>query len=243
MITIYDFLEVNEDASKEEIEKSYQKLILKYHKNPSLSEEENNNNEIILNKLKIAYGILIDDEKRKRYDKEISNKRAEELIKNVSTTTNVKTENEHINETPNQQENLKIQQMENETAQANNVSEEDFVNLSKKEKRELRKAAQNEFRKKLKKAQKAEEEYNKAYNEAYNNYLRKMGYTVKEPWTLKRIKRVVIAILVTIIVCYLLWIIPPTKKILIEIYKENFIVKTLVDIVIILFKSIISIFK
>ena len=39
MVTIYELLEVQENASKEEIEKSYQKLILEYQKNPSLSEE------------------------------------------------------------------------------------------------------------------------------------------------------------------------------------------------------------
>ena len=93
------------------------------------------------------------------------------------------------------------------------------------------------------KLQKAEEEYNKAYNEAYNNYLRKMGYKVKEPWTLKRVKNLAITILVIIGVCLLIWILPPTRNFLINIYNENFIVKSLVDIVAMLIDAIVSTFK
>jgi len=44
MVTIYDLLEVDEKASKQEIEKSYQRLILEYHKDPKLTEEENADN-------------------------------------------------------------------------------------------------------------------------------------------------------------------------------------------------------
>ena len=100
MITIYDLLEVNENASKEEIEKSYQQLILRYHKDPKLDEEANQDNEIILNKLKIAYDILSDEEKREKYDKDLANKRAEELIQNVS----VHSSQENINEKNNKEQ-------------------------------------------------------------------------------------------------------------------------------------------
>ena len=39
MVTIYDLLEVEENASKEEIEKSYQKLVIEYQINPTLNDE------------------------------------------------------------------------------------------------------------------------------------------------------------------------------------------------------------
>ena len=92
MVTIYDLLEVDEKASKEEIEKSYQRLILEYGQDPKLTPKENADNEIILNKVKIAYEILINDEKRAIYDKDLSKKRAEELIKNVSVFDGTLTE-------------------------------------------------------------------------------------------------------------------------------------------------------
>ena len=64
--------------------------------------------------------------------------------------------------------------------------------------KKIKKAAEKELKDNIKKAQKAEEEYNRAYNEAYNNYLRKMGYSVKEPWTWKRVKNLIITILAII---------------------------------------------
>lgn len=259
MITVYDLLEVDENASKEEIEKSYQRLIMEYHKDPKLTEEENRDNEIILNKLKLAYDILSNDEKRDKYDKELAKKRAEELIKNVSVE---KTEEQpSINEeTVNTQTSAPVYNQENgvnsqaqnrvinqeqpkETTQRYTASTEEDVSLTEEEKRKLAKAAQKEFKTNLKKAQKAEEEYNRAYNEAYNDYLRKLGYTVKEPWTLKRVKNLVISLLAIIIFCVLVWTIPFTRNLLIKIYEENFIIKSLVDIVVMLFNAIIGAFK
>lgn len=255
MVTIYDLLEVDENATKQEIEESYQKLILEYHKNPSLSAQENQENEMILNKLKIAYDILSNDEKRKKYDNDLAKKRAEDLIKNVSTSNVIKEEN-NLKEEKAKENTIKndvVDNSENENStekytavKRENVSEdysEDEVVLSKEEQEKLRKAAQKEFKNNLKKAQKAEEEYNQAYNEAYNNYLRKMGYNVKEPWTLKRVKNVVITLVAIVLVCIIAWMIPPVREILTSIYEDNIIIKSVVDIFGMFINAILSIFK
>lgn len=245
MITIYDLLEVKENASKEEIEKSYQNLILEYQINPILSEKENKENEMILNKLKIAYEILTNDEKRKKYDKDLANKRAEELLKNVSTTP----QKEEI-ETNNQEEDKSFYDEDDDSEEYVNLDktdsedeEIDEVVLSKKDQNNVKKAAKRDFKENLKKAQKIEEEYNQAYNKAYNDYLRKMGYKVKEPVTLRKILTTVITIVVIIVVGFILWKIPPIHRILVNIYEENFIIKSLVDIVKIFFEAIFGIFK
>lgn len=243
MVTLYDLLDVKSTSSKEEIEKSYKSLIVEYATNPNLSEEENKENELIISKLKMAYEILIDDEKRKKYDATLAKKKAEALLQNVS----IKHEDEKIEEKEQQVtkeefvETNDIAQISQEDEQEDDIEEN--AELTKEEQKKLRQAAQKEFKTNLKKAQKAEEEYQQAYNEAYNNYLRKMGYQVKEPWTLKRVKNVVIFIFAIIIACVLLWIIPPTRNILINLYKENFIIKSLVDIVGMLINAILSIFK
>lgn len=274
MVTIYDLLEVDENATKQEIEKAYQRLLLEYHKDPNLSVQENQENEMILNKLKIAYDILSNDEKRKKYDNDLAKKRAEDLIKNVSTSNAIRNENNSENEkikttekndninttievsSNNSATNSKIVS-ENIFANQNNVEkvttprqeqfpdeyQDDEVSLSKEEQEKLRKAAQREFKNNLKKAQKAEEEYNQAYNEAYNNYLRKMGYNVKEPWTLKRVKNVVITLIVIVLVCVIAWMIPPVREILISIYEDNIIIKSVVDIFGMFINAILSIFK
>lgn len=236
MVTIYDLLEINEKASKEEIEQAYQKLILQYHKDPKLTEKENADNELILNKIKLAYEILVDDEKRDKYDKALAKKRAEELIQNVSVS---KKEPEVKEKT---EEKIPEQNQTSSTIEYK-VEENEEVTLSEKEKNELKKAAEQEFKANLKKAQKAEEEYNKAYNEAYNNYMRKLGYKVKEPMTLKRFLNTIIFIVAFIITCFIFWLIPPVRNLLIDLYNENIIIKALVDIIRMLFNSIIGIFK
>ena len=74
MITIYDLLEIDEDALDDEIERAYRKLILEYRQDPSFSAEKNDENEMITNKLTIAYEILSDKEKRKKYDNDLAKK-------------------------------------------------------------------------------------------------------------------------------------------------------------------------
>ena len=222
MVTIYDLLEVNENASKEEIEKAYQSLVLEYKIDPILSEQENKENEVILNRLKMAYEILINDEKRKKYDDDLAKKRAEDLIKNVSINRD--------------EENVSQDDVEQ-------IQEDEDDVLTQKQKNEAIKAAKKDFKKDLKKAKQYEEEYNQAYNKAYNDYLRKMGYAVKEPLTLKKIKDTIIVIVVIVLVCFIAWKIPPINKMLVQIYEENFIVKSLVDLVKILLNAIMSIFK
>ena len=257
MITIYDLLEVNEKASKEDIEKAYQKLVNEYKVDPQKTVEENHDNEFILKKLTLAYEILSNDEKRKRYDNDLAQKRAEELIKKVEIVPNLDEESnveiksedklENIPNKSNKSEKLtKEEPVKQEEKYVEEIEENDNeieVQLTDDEKKKLKKAAEKEFKENLKKAQKAEEEYNKAYNDAYNDYLRKMGYTVKEPWTFSRVKNLIIGLLVIIITCVLIWYLPPTKALLIEIYEGNFIVKSLVDIVITIVNIIIGMFK
>lgn len=261
MITIYDLLEVDEKASKTEIQNAYQKLILEYGQDPKLTPEENADNELIMNKVKIAYEILMNDEKRAKYDRDLSKKRAEELLQSVSSNNEIAEEQQEEQTEALNQDSSNEQQTRQEIKdqeyddgdegdlQYENVEDDedeesdDDVTLSKEEQKKLQNIAKKEFKNNLKKAKKAEEEYNKAYNEAYNSYMRKMGYNVKEPLTLKRIMNVVIFVVATIIVCVIAWIIPPIRNLLIDLYNENIIIKALVDIVVAIFRAIIGIFK
>ena len=255
IVTVYDLLEVKEDASKEEIEKSYLNLVNEYRVEPNQSEQVRNENELILKKLKLAYDILSDDAKRKKYDNDLAQKRAEELIKNVSIKPEEPKE-EKIEETKKEivqnecQETLQGNIQENTNIKYKKAEKDEYedesrpeIELSDIEKKKIKKAAEKELKDNIKKAQKAEEEYNRAYNEAYNDYLRKMGYSVKEPWTWKRVKNLLITIIAIIFTIILIWLLPPTRSLIIQIYEENFIVKSLVDIVVMLFEAIISAFK
>lgn len=239
MITIYELLDVEEDASKEEIESAYSRLVLEYRQDIKFDEKTNKENEVILNRLKLAYEILTDDAKRKRYDNDLAQKRAESLIENVVVS---EPKQEEIveksdgviqsNETNAESYEEKEPSKEVYTEKVQEVkSEEVEETLTDKEKSEIRKAAQKEFKQKLKKVKQAEAEYNEAYNKAYNDYLRKMGYKVEEPWTFKRVRNLIISILVLILVIVILWNIPPVKEMLNNLYEENFIIKAIVDLI------------
>ncbi|VWU52282.1 DnaJ protein, putative [Hepatocystis sp. ex Piliocolobus tephrosceles] len=67
----YEILNVEKDATAEEIKKSYKKIILQYHpdKNSHLSEEEQKLYTNIFRKIQEAYECLIDERRRKWYDK------------------------------------------------------------------------------------------------------------------------------------------------------------------------------
>ena len=70
MKNYYELLEVNENASKEIIEKAYRVLVKKYH--PDLySSVQKKEAEEMLKELNEAYKVLSDDFLREQYDKEL----------------------------------------------------------------------------------------------------------------------------------------------------------------------------
>ena len=66
----YDLLELNNDATTEEIKKKYKKLALRYHPDRNTNDEETikQQNEKKFKEITEAYNVLSDDKKRKDYD-------------------------------------------------------------------------------------------------------------------------------------------------------------------------------
>lgn len=166
-----------------------------------------------------AYNILSDDEKRKKYDEELKVKREQENVqKNFSQR------------------------------QSNNVhKDEDYNNISEAEKK-YRDMQRRRYEESLKKEQiKMQEKMQEQYQNAYYNYLRSFGYKIKEKWTWQKTKKLVLIITVMIIILFVLWLIPPARHIMIDIYNSNIIIKIIVDIIIgiftAFFKSIGIFFK
>ena len=92
MVTLYQLLGVDENASKEAIKNSYEARI----GHPALDEKRKN-------QLKIAVDILLNDAKREKYNKDLAEYRAQELLKNVEVkeeeTTNYNDLLESVNQT------------------------------------------------------------------------------------------------------------------------------------------------
>lgn len=87
-------------------------------------------------------------------------------------------------------------------------------------------------------ARKVQKEINRAYANAYNNYLRSLGYKVKEPWTFKRFLELLKVLAILTIIILIIWFFPPTHKLLIEFYENNFIIKTIVNVISNIFQGI-----
>lgn len=292
MVTLYELLGVDENANKEVIKNAYDARI----GHPALDAKRRN-------QMKIAVDILLNDEKRAKYNKDLADYRAQELLKNVTVSENSSSvsvqdfiqntanetpvvgavspdaqplveEPQVIQEDEEPEEEIDAQMdaiksdifsalEENRVREENMTEEERQKEIEEEQRRqaeakrlqELRaieeKVNQKEYEKTLKKQEalnkkemkKAEREYKEKYKEAYVTELRNRGYNVKYPWTWKRVKNLLIGIAVTILTLVILWQIPMVREPLVELYNENVIVKSLVDIIKGIIDAIFGVFK
>ena len=259
MSTLYELFNVKEDANTQQIEEAYNKIIEKANSLPQ-------NDKIIeqVRRVKIAYGILIDPEKRKKYD--LARKRAEELLGNIQVKNNIVKEDE-IKENV-YEENEVEEELNEQNYNKNEISEVDEKRIKKaieeqinhviqsqnneqiqdnEEKLKQEKIAykqQKKLERKNKRLAKKEAQYQREKQiQAYGEYLQKQGYRVKYPWTWPRVKRLLISIFVVIIFLVITWQIPFVQNALKNLYQENFVIKVLVDIIVSIFEFIVSMIK
>lgn len=79
-------------------------------------------------------------------------------------------------------------------------------------------------------AKKLQEEMNRAYANAYNNYLRSLGYKVREPWTVKKFINLLKVLGILAIAILIIWIFPPTHKMLVDLYTNNNVIKAIINV-------------
>ncbi len=235
MSTLYQLFKVAENASLEEITKAYHQILEKADSLPQ-------NEKIIeqTRKIKIAYDILSNPEKRKKYDADIASERANQLLKNIqvkneepkitlsnqSTTDLSKSETAKVQPKPNE---IRIkQEIMTQINDITNAYHETILQNKKAE--EFAQKQQKRERQKEKRRQRKEEQLKQEMKiQAYGKYLEGQGYKVKYPWTWLRIKRLLIAILSLAISLIILWHIPFVHDTLIDLYNENFVIKFLVN--------------
>ena len=110
MVTLYELLGVDENANKDVIKNAYEARM----GHPALDDKKKN-------QLKIAVDILLDDVKREKYNKDLSNYRAQELLKNVAVT------NENTNEKILEQNNNVLEDVQDENIEETKSSRKDSI--------------------------------------------------------------------------------------------------------------------
>ena len=218
--TLYEVLEVSENASAEVIEKAYKVLAKKYH--PDLQSEANKKSaENKMKKINEAYDILGNEEKRKEYDRTLEQQRREEKLK--------------------QEMELERKRLEKEEYNQQNQVGSDINNTNETElQRQLREYEKDLKRKEMQQRQKMQENLNREYENAYYNYLRSLGYKVKHRITKENLRDFLIVIVIMIGIIAALWFIPPTHNWMVNFYESNPILKAIIDLIIGIIRGIFS---
>ena len=212
MKTLYELLEVSENASKEIIEKAYKVLAKKYH--PDLQAEgEKLEAEKKMKQINEAYEVLSDETKRKEYDLKLTEERRQEEAKKQPQPSYSQDSYEQSNQTYTKPR-------------------------SEQEYREALKRQYQERREEQERQRQMQEQYEQRYQQAYEGYLRSLGYKIKYKWTWKRFKDLMITLLIIVSICTILWFFPPTHKLIMDFYNSSSIVKAIIDTIGNVFKGI-----
>lgn len=258
MSTLYDLFKVSENASQAEIKKAFDKIIEESTNVPQDEETVKN-----IRRLKIAYGILSNPQKRKDYDLNLAEKRANELIKKIEVknaeTVILEKDDKKMETSPkiytakqmsnkiNLEKNIRQKSIDTEIEkEANKLSQKKLQQDIKKQKREEArriKSQKREYKKEKRLERKEKQQKREMEIQAYGNFLEQQGYKVKYPWTWTRVKRLLISILLICISLVITWNIPPINKALKNLYNDNIIIQKLVDIFFSTFEMLINTIK
>lgn len=219
MKNFYEILEVNENASKEVIEKVYKVLAKKYHPDLQRTPDEKEKAEEKMKEINEAYSILSDIEKRRKYDMELSSRRS--MQEDVNSNNVNASENTSYYTAPTQ----KYTDANGNNIQNNKWQEQSQVNKQMNDKLNKKmKKQQKKMEKKL--IKKMQDEYLKLYGD----YLRKNGYRVKYRVDYRKIPILIAFVAVFIIIGWILWILPVTHNYLVDFYNENIIIQKIFKI-------------
>lgn len=195
--TYYDILEVSRYATDEVINRAHKVLVKRYHPDLQKTDEERKKAASEMVKVNEAYEVLSNKEKKAKYDKKLEleeeiEKRKNNIAKNGYTKKSNRGSNNII-------KNQNLRSMQTVT---NNVAEEEI-----ERQRRLIEMQGDAIRENMR--------------QNYYNQLRRMGYTIKEPFSWKKLKRIVILIIVMIIINLMLFNIPFLANLMSELEFNN----------------------
>ena len=230
MSNLYEILGVSQGASFDEIKQAYKRAAKEYHpdlpKNKGVKDAAQKMQEI-----NDAFAILKDANKRYQYDEELKQQKeqAEYTSQKSYRSNNQQYNNQQYNnqQYSNEQYNQSKENINNNTRQntqsnyysdADNIeNDEKFKNLSHKEQERIRK--------------KIEKQIQQEYQKMYEDYARSLGYKVKHKITLKDVVNIIKIVGIIIVISALLWIIPPSREHMINLYNTNAIINIIVNLI------------
>lgn len=205
MKNYYEILEVDKNASPEVIEKAYRTLAKKYH--PDLQQDANKQN--AAEKMKIindAYDTLSDSFKRAQYNEKLKSEELQNQTISIEEQERILQENyalkQEINRIGNRQSNQQNQE----------VDQGSIVNMSRILSEQIRVARQQ------------------AYHDAYVQDLQNRGYKIRYKRSFKDYLKLLVSIILTALLCFLIYQIPVVKQFFLELYNENYVFQAIVDI-------------
>lgn len=203
MKNYYDILQVNPKASPEIIEKAYHFLAKKYHPDMQSDEIEKLRCEQILKDLNEAYYVLSDVFLREQYDKELQNQ-------NIQNKQNINTEN--------RQENV-----ENKSNVHNNLKDKiNFNNFKNNIKANKRTNKKQEKKQNIQTNQEPER-YEVGTFSALVAIVKRLIKDTPDAENIKKVNRkdiyiFIVAIVIVLIICVILWFIPFTNSFIRNIF-------------------------
>lgn len=198
----YEILEVDKNASQEVIEKAYKTLAKKYH--PDL--QQGQNKQEYAEKMKIineAYEVLSDSKKREEYNKVLMN----EQSKHTEQSENIS--NEQLERIIRENYVLKqqINRMANQREDRGSIGNmgkvfEEQINVARRQ----------------------------AYQDAYIRDMRNRGYRIRYKHDYKYYIKLLMCIIAMILIFCLIYQIPFVKNFFQDLYRENIIFQSIIDI-------------
>lgn len=216
MKNYYEILEVDVKASKEIIDKAFKILAKRYHPDTQ-PEDKKNWAEAKFKELNEAYEILSNEDARKNYDIELDYKEDSMLEALVNKNEELKT---LVNEL---QTELEYEKQRNLHFSQNHSFNYNFVKETMNNKVNIGNITNND---------------NIAHNNPYTYYKTNNNYIHKKynkDNLIKNFIAFVITIFCIIAIGFLLWKIPFTNKLLVNLYTENQHIKAIVDVFLNLF--------
>lgn len=202
--TYYDILEVSRYATDEVINRAHKVLVKRYHPDVQKDSESRKKAAEEMVKVNEAYEVLSDKDKKAKYDKKLE---LEEQRKNMQNSSNgygvyntnnrsSKKNNSNINRNAGQNVNKSMVNIQN------NQAEEEI-----ERQRRLIEMQGDAIRENMR--------------QQYYNQLRSMGYTIKEPFSWKKAKRITILIIALIVINFLIFNIPFLANLMSDLEFSN----------------------